>query len=138
MKKLLLLSVVVGIATAAVADIQAPPGSHYDAFRKLGRGLSNILYGWTEIPASYDRVVYHTSDSSQAFLYGTVVAGTVRTVNRFGWGLFEVATFPIRTHKGSYRPPYPSTYFHPYRGYTEFPPEVGFLSATDYSRATPY
>ena len=51
MKKLTVLATaMLALGGVASADIQAPPGSTYTATRKLGRGLSNILYGFMEIP----------------------------------------------------------------------------------------
>ena len=50
MKALLCSLLTIMLATAAFADIQAPPASDYGPTRKLGRGLGNIAYGITEIP----------------------------------------------------------------------------------------
>ena len=50
MRKLLLITLTIGFAIPAQADIQAPPGSKYSSSRKLGRAVANILYGVTEVP----------------------------------------------------------------------------------------
>ena len=50
MRKLLLITLTLGMAVPVQADIQAPPGTNYTSSRKLGRAISNILYGFIEIP----------------------------------------------------------------------------------------
>ena len=51
MKKLLVIATTfAALSSVVVADIQAPPGSTYTSSRKLGRALSNIIYGFMEIP----------------------------------------------------------------------------------------
>ena len=39
MKTILALATMAGLASAALADIQDPPGNDYGPTRKLGRGL---------------------------------------------------------------------------------------------------
>jgi len=51
MKKLLVIATTfAALSGFVVADIQAPPGSTYTSTRKLSRALSNIMYGFIEIP----------------------------------------------------------------------------------------
>ena len=50
MKYLILVATVLSLSGLASADIQAPPGHQYTSMRKLGRGISNVLYGIMEIP----------------------------------------------------------------------------------------
>ena len=51
MKKILLAATTLCVLSGFVAaDIHSPPGSHYTSTRKLGRAISNILYGFVEIP----------------------------------------------------------------------------------------
>jgi putative exosortase-associated protein (TIGR04073 family) len=60
---------------------------------KLGRGISNILFGWTEIPLSFDRNL----KKGKPFTYLVTVApvlGTAKAVIRTGTGVFEIVTFP--------------------------------------------
>ncbi len=105
----------------------------YNAVRKFGRAVSNILYGYTELPATLIRT---TDRSASEFAHG-VTAGTGRSFARVGWGFFELVTFPFKTYKGSYRTPFrKNIYFNPIRGYEEFPPELGFLSSSHYVRET--
>lgn len=138
MKKILLASISLGIVTSAVADIQSPPGAQQNSIRKLSRGVANILYGWTEIPAStiYD-LEMNSTYSSMAFANGPI-RGFTRTAVRVGWGFYEVATFPLKSYKGKFDQPYVGTVMKPRRGFQEFPPEIGFLSASKYSRQTLY
>ncbi len=133
MKFLLSLSLVVAFAGAAVADIQSPPASQHTPVRKLGRGISNVLYGWSEIPFTMS-ATNDVEGNSAAFGFG-IVQGVHRAFYRFGKGIYEIATSPAPTYKGSYRPPYSSAYiWGAYHGYTEFPPELGFETRFNYSR----
>ena len=45
MKALLTTALVLGFATHGFADIQDPPSNDYGPTRKLGRGLSNLVFG---------------------------------------------------------------------------------------------
>src|SRR6187431_1890170 len=72
MKKLAVLATaMLALGGVASADIQAPPGSTYTSARKLGRGLSNILYGFMEIP---EQIVRKTDDHGRkaGWSYGAV------------------------------------------------------------------
>jgi len=114
------------------ADIQAPLASDQGPTRKLGRGLGNILYGSTEIIDSMSDV-NACEGNSAAFSYG-LVRGLGRTFARFGYGVFETATFPFPTQHGTYQPPYNNNIQWLNSGYSEFPPEIGFETKYDYSR----
>lgn len=132
MKFLLSISLVVAFAAAALADIQAPPMSDQGPVRKLGRGLSNILYGITELPCSM-AIVNNLEGNSAAGGYG-VVLGLQRSFYRFGKGWYDFVSFPLPSYNESYRPPYPSNLIWGQHGYAEFPPELGFETRFDYSR----
>ena len=61
---------------------------------KLGRGLSNVMWGWAEIPLTFDRKL----DEGKPFTYLFSVApvlGTARAVMRTGTGVFEMVSFPF-------------------------------------------
>jgi putative exosortase-associated protein (TIGR04073 family) len=59
---------------------------------QLGRGLSNILFGWAEIPLTFDRKL--KEGKPLTYLLGVVpVLGTGRAVMRTGTGFYEVFTF---------------------------------------------
>ncbi|MEI6350138.1 MAG: exosortase system-associated protein, TIGR04073 family [Verrucomicrobiota bacterium] len=132
MKTLLSLLTLAILGTAAIADIQNPPAAEQTPIRKLGRGLSNILYGISEMPYTICSVNDDLGNNA-AFSYG-VVKGLHRSVYRFGMGWYEVVTFPIPHYKHSYRQPYPSNIPWIHNGYTEFPPELGNESRLDYVR----
>jgi putative exosortase-associated protein (TIGR04073 family) len=119
-------------ASIAFADIQQPPASDYGPTRKLGRGLGNIAYGPSEILDSIFAVNYAEGNSA-AWSYG-LVRGVGRTFARLGYGVYEVATFPFPTVRGSYRPPYRSDIPWINSGYAEFPPELGFDTRYSYVR----
>lgn len=131
----LIASLCLVLASAAMADIQAPPASEQGPTRKLGRGLGNMLYGSTEIFESMSEVNYSEGNSA-AFSYG-LVRGVGRTLARLGYGVFETVTFPFPTNHGTFRPPYRNNIQWLNSGYSEFPPEVGFETKYDYSRQYP-
>ena len=135
MKALLCSLLTIMLATAAFADIQAPPASDYGPTRKLGRGLGNIAYGITEIPFQMG-AINDLEGNASALSYG-VVRGTGRMLARLGFGLYEVALFPLPMHKGTYYPPYQSDIPWIHSGFSEFPPELGFETRYDYVRSYP-
>jgi putative exosortase-associated protein (TIGR04073 family) len=132
MKALTLLVISLATAGLAMADIQAPPGSDYGPTRKLGRGISNIAFGSTEILDSLAGVNYSEGNSA-AWGYG-LVRGVGRTLARLGYGVYEVVLFPFPTEKGTYKPPYKSDIPWINSGYQEFPPELGWETRYTYCR----
>ncbi len=70
---------------------------------KLGRGFSNILFGWAEIPVTFDKKV--KEGKPLAYLLGVApVLGTAKAVIRTGTGVFEAVTFPSSPAKVNYEP----------------------------------
>lgn len=143
MKKLLVLaSVAIALTGVVSADIQAPPGSTYTSTRKLGRAISNILYGFIEIP---EQIVRKTDDYGRkaGFSYGAV-DGTHRAFRRLGYGFYELFTFNRPTYRGTFKPPYERCgtdnriEMNPHDGLSEFPPELGFETYFSHSRAQRY
>lgn len=135
MKNRIVLTLLTGLTlcSVALADIQSPPGHHYNWSRKLSRGVGNLLYGWTEPLNVWQRV--NRADGAHAAFSDAIVEGLKRTTVRLGYGLYEVATFPQPTWKRTYRPPYHiKEVTDPWWGYTEFSPQVGFASQMDYTR----
>ena len=137
MKKLLIVIFCVGITSLSFADIQAPPKSQYTNTRKLSRGLANIIYSWTELPASFIRLEERQSQSTEIMVFG-LVNGVRRTAYRIGFGIYEVVNFNRPLYKDTFKPFYTSDRFSPVSGYEEFPPQVGSLSTVDYVRQTSY
>jgi putative exosortase-associated protein (TIGR04073 family) len=116
----------------AYADIQDPPMNDYGPTRKLGRGLSNVLLGVTEIfqnPAE----INEREGNSAAWSYGPV-KGVGRFFVRMHFGFYEIFTFPFATTRSSYRTPYRSNIPWIHGGYEEFPPELGFETRWNYTR----
>lgn len=133
MKKLVFCLVLFGTAAAGVADIQAPPASLNGPIRKLSRAIANIVYGTTEIPSMWSQTL-DREGSSVASTYG-LAKGTQKSVARLGYGLYELFTFPVPTYKQGYKAPYfKKNDKYPLIGYTEFPPQVGFIAEADYNR----
>lgn len=143
MKKLLTFTVAITALTSVVsADIQAPPASTYTASRKLGRGLSNILFGFIEIPEQIVRKTA-TYGSKGGYGYGAV-DGVNRGLKRLGYGFYEVFTFTCPTYRGTFRPPYERCgednriEMNPHDGLSEFPPQLGAEGYYNYSRTQSY
>ncbi|MEA3188897.1 MAG: hypothetical protein QOD99_2727 [Chthoniobacter sp.] len=132
MKLLLCFLLLSGFAAVALADIQDPPANDQGPTRKLGRGLSNILYCWTEIPDTI-ATMNEREGNAAAGSYG-VVKGFGRAFFRFGAGWYEFALFPVPTYKGSYRPFYRPNIPWIHGGWQEFPPELGFETRLRYVR----
>lgn len=132
MKTLLSLLTVSLLSTAAFADIQDPPMNDQGPTRKLGRALSNIAFGATEILNS-PAEINEREGSAAAASYG-VVKGVGRFFVRLHFGFYELFTFPFPTTRSSYRPPYRSNVPWIHGGYEEFPPELGFETKWNYGR----
>lgn len=136
MKNRFVLSLLAAMTLCGVAsaDIQSPPGHHYNWSRKLSRGAANILYGWTEPFDVWART--NKSDGAHAAFMDFFVEGFKRTAVRAGYGAYEVLTFPLPTYKLTYRPPYyRKPQIDPWWGYSEFSPEMGFESNLEYNRS---
>lgn len=73
------------------------------ALTKLGRGLSNIMLGWAEIPVTFDKKL--KQGKPLGYLLGVVpVLGTARAVMRTTTGVFEAVTFPFSDRDVNYEP----------------------------------
>lgn len=139
MKKLTILAVTfLALGGMASADIQAPPGSQYTSSRKLGRAISNILYGFVEIPEQFvNKTKAYGVPAGAGF---GVVDGTNRGLRRLGYGFYELFTFTCPTYRGTFKPPYEKCgmdnriEMDPTNGLSEFPPELGFESYFNHSR----
>lgn len=93
-----------GIATAQSYDPSQDihnPTVFERRVTKLGRGVSNVLFGWTEIPMTWDTKM--KQGKSLTYLLSTApVIGIVRGVMRTGTGVYEIFTFPMDTSKNNY------------------------------------
>lgn len=139
MKKLLVItSALLSLTMLAQADIQHPPGSLYTPTRKLGRAVSNLLFGVIEIP---EQIVRKTEKYGRkaGYSYG-VLDGIKRSGQRLGYGFYELVTFAFPTHHGTFKPPYtscdgPNTIeWNVENGLSEFPPELGFETYYKHTR----
>ena len=132
MNRLLIALLFAGFAATALADIQDPPAADYGPTRKLGRGLSNMIFGWSEIPVTIAKI--NTDEGNAAAAGYGVVRGTGRAFARFGAGFYEALLWPIPVYKGTYYPVLQSDIPWIHRGYSEFPPEPGNESKYPYTR----
>lgn len=83
-------------------DVPRPTGLEL-ALTKLGRGFSNIMLGWAEIPVAFDRGVKR--GRPLGYLLGVApVLGAARAFMRTSTGVFEVVTFPFTDRTVNYRP----------------------------------
>ena len=143
MKKILAIaSTFIVLTGLAAGDIQSPPGSHYTSSRKLGRAISNILYGFVEIPEQIVRK-NDTYGRKAGWTYGAV-DGTNRAFRRLGYGFFELITFSLPTYRGTFKPPYEKCgqdnhiEMNVHDGLSEFPPELGFETYYSHNRSQRY
>ncbi|KAB2640677.1 MAG: exosortase system-associated protein, TIGR04073 family [Verrucomicrobia bacterium] len=143
MKKFVVVATsLIALVGFAAADIQAPPGSQYTSSRKLGRALSNMLYGFMEIPSQMT-IKEDELGRKAAWSFG-VVEGTNRALRRFGYGFYELITFTCPTYRGTYKQPYERCgednriQMNVADGLSEFPPELGFVTYYRYGRAQSY
>lgn len=134
MKSLLSVLLLAAAASVAMADIHSPPAADQGPTRKLGRGLSNIAYGVTELPVCIAQINDRDGNSAAAS-YG-VVRGVGRTLSRLRYGVQEVVLFPFPVYKGKYSKPYPAETTWIYKGLQEFPPELGFEGKYRYVRTS--
>ena len=108
MRKQMIIKTVIVVLTAALLFQTVPAGAQlYDpdkdlpkatglekSLTKLGRGLSNVLLGWAEIPVTFDKK--YKEGKPLGYLIGVVpVLGTARALMRTGTGVFEMVTFPF-------------------------------------------
>jgi putative exosortase-associated protein (TIGR04073 family) len=83
-------------------DVPRPTGLQL-ALTKLGRGFSNIMLGWAEVPVAFDRGVKR--GRPLGYLLGVApVLGAARALMRTSAGVFEVVTFPFSDQTVNYRP----------------------------------
>jgi putative exosortase-associated protein (TIGR04073 family) len=143
MKKLLVIASAFASLTMIVsADIQASPGSTYTSTRKLGRAISNILYGIVEIPEQIVRKNNQYGHKA-GWSYGAV-DGTSRSLRRLGYGFYELFTFTCPTYRGTFKPPYERCgednriEMNVHDGLSEFPPELGFETYYGHVRTNTY
>lgn len=130
---ILLALAILSLAGTASADIQSPPGHHYNWSRKLSRGVGNFVFSPLEYVTRWRYTL--KEQGPVAAMADGLVEGTKRTVVRMAYGVYEVATFPFPSWKLTYRPPfYRKEYVDNWWGYTEFPQDIGQVTQTSYSR----
>lgn len=132
MKALVAAGLLIALAAICRADIHDPPSNDYGPTRKLGRGISNLIFGISELPTTIATVNEREGNSAAAG-YG-VVRGVGRSVMRMQAGVFEILTWPIPVVRGTYMPVLESDTHWIHSGYKEFPPELGNESKFPYSR----
>lgn len=132
MKKLIVITLMLGLAGTVSGDIQDPPANDYGPTRKLGRGLSNFFIAPAEVFVTVTTINTYDGNSAAAG-YG-VVRGVGRSGARHIAGLIEMLTFPFPIWRDSYYPMLPPDIPYIHAGYSEFPPELGNESKYPYVR----
>jgi putative exosortase-associated protein (TIGR04073 family) len=132
MKKLVVISLLLGLVGSSLGDIQDPPSNDYGPTRKLGRGLSNFFLAPAEVFVTVTTINTYDGNSAAAG-YG-VVRGVGRSATRHVAGLLEILTFPFPAWRESYYPMLPPDIPYIHAGYSEFPPELGNESKYPYVR----
>jgi putative exosortase-associated protein (TIGR04073 family) len=102
----------VAFVVVAAEPAQADDCGGCPAFRKLGRGLANVVFGVVEVPAvmiQTGRVHGHTA----GFFVGSL-KGICRGAARIGAGVVDTVTFPF---------PFPEMTYGPLM-LPEFPPNL--------------
>jgi putative exosortase-associated protein (TIGR04073 family) len=132
MKKLVVISLLLGLVGSSLGDIQDPPSNDYGPTRKLGRGLSNFFLAPAEVFVTVTTI--NTYDGNAAAAGYGVVRGVGRSATRHVAGLLEILTFPFPAWRESYYPMLPPDIPYIHAGYSEFPPELGNESKYPYVR----
>jgi putative exosortase-associated protein (TIGR04073 family) len=132
MKKLVVISLLLGLVGSSLGDIQDPPSNDYGPTRKLGRGLSNFFIAPAEVFVTVTTINTYDGNSAAAG-YG-VVRGVGRSATRHVAGLLEILTYPFPAWRESYYPMLPPDIPYIHAGYSEFPPELGNESKYPYVR----
>ncbi len=105
MKRLIVVSLMLGLVGTVLGDIQDPPANDYGPTRKLGRGLSNFFIAPAEVFVTVTTINTYDGNSAAAG-YG-VVRGVGRSGARHIAGLIEMLTFPFPIWRDSYYPMLP-------------------------------
>jgi putative exosortase-associated protein (TIGR04073 family) len=136
MKTVFVAAIAAVSLSTSFADIQDPPSNDYGPTRKLGRGLSNLIFAPAEVFVTIGRI-NTTEGNSAAYGYG-VVRGLGRSASRHFAGLVETLLAPFPTWRNGYYPMLPSETRYIHAGYAEFPPELGFETRYEYVRDYAY
>ncbi len=99
--------ILAGVSVPAQAQLYNPdvdlpkPSGMERSLTKMGRGISNILFGWAEVPMTFDRNL--KKGKPLGYLVGVApVLGGARAVMRTGTGVFETVTFPFSDRDVNY------------------------------------
>src|SRR3989338_10505715 len=94
------------ICALTVAVLGCPlhtPAGARDAIHKAGRGLTNVLTSWIELPKQM-HMGSQESNPVSGLAWG-LIKGAGLTLLRLGMGVYEAVTFPV---------PYPKEFASPY------------------------
>ncbi len=70
---------------------------------KMGRGLSNFVFGWTEIPVTWYTKMQQGKPLTYLLTTAPVI-GTTKMFMRMGTGVYEFFTFYFRSPAGDFEP----------------------------------
>jgi putative exosortase-associated protein (TIGR04073 family) len=98
---IMMQSVPVGAQSYDPSEELPQPSTFEKSLTKLGRGLSNIMFGWAEIPVTFDRKL--KAGKPLGYLLGVApVLGATRAFMRMGIGVYEVVTFPRSSDENNF------------------------------------
>jgi putative exosortase-associated protein (TIGR04073 family) len=89
-----------GLAVALVCLSTVSSMAGDDALRRFGRGLGNLVWGWTDLPLT----IHHEDNlngPASALTFG-VVKGAAKVISRTAVGVYETGFFYL---------PYPDAYW---------------------------
>ena len=99
------------VMLAGIVSSSSPSAWAQDPIHKAGRGLTNLLTGWIEIPKQIS--LGAQAHNPLTGIGKGVLKGAGLTLVRGGLGLYEAATFPFPYPKG-FASPYAPLELHDY------------------------
>lgn len=107
--QLLALALVVAMLAGSVAHAQSydpdqdlpQPTKFQKRLEKMGRGLSNVLFGWAELPLQWHNGVEMQRPLTEILVTDTI-KGTTKVFMRMGIGVYEFFTFYWDTADSNY------------------------------------
>ena len=89
-----------GLVAMMACFSAAPSATADDALRRFSRGVSNLVWGWTDVPMTVHRED-NLNGPAAAYTYG-IVKGVAKLVSRTAVGVYETGFFYL---------PFPDAYW---------------------------
>lgn len=109
--QVLILTLCIALLAGTLAQAQSydpdqdlpDPTKFQRRIEKLGRGLSNVLFGWAELPLQWNDGVQMQRPLTEILVTDTI-KGTTKSFMRMGIGVYEFFTFYWDTGDRDYEP----------------------------------